>query len=157
MLDILKDDKIFLKRGVILESIDVAKIAIHMALSTRVQEKQLKKKYEDVNVKVAAVDFGGEFDNSIKKIIERTVVAAEREGVIKDQVHVYEGAVIGAAREALHQVMQKALGLNIGGKIGIARSGEHLSVAMFFEVGLLNLNEVTIGLGHRSLPINDDV
>lgn len=145
-----------LKRGVDLESIDIAKIAIQMALSSRAQENQLKKKYEDIDVKVAAVDFGGEFDKSIKKIIERTVVAAKREGVIRDQVHVYEGAVIGAAREALHQVMPKALGLNIGGKIGIARSGEHLSVAMFFGVGLLNLNEVAIGLGHRSLPINNN-
>lgn len=155
MLDILQM-YINLKRGVDLESIDIAKIAIQMALSSRAQENQLKKKYEDIDVKVAAVDFGGEFDKSIKKIIERTVVAAKREGVIRDQVHVYEGAVIGAAREALHQVMPKALGLNIGGKIGIARSGEHLSVAMFFGVGLLNLNEVAIGLGHRSLPINNN-
>jgi hypothetical protein len=48
--------------------------------------------------------------------------------------------------------MQKALGLNVGGKIGIARWGEHISVAMFFGVGFLNLNEVVIGLGHRSIP-----
>ena len=40
----------------------------------------------------------------------------------------------------------KAIGLNVGGKIGIARHGEHLVVGMFFGIGLLHLNEVAIGL-----------
>lgn len=135
-----------------MESIDVAKIAIKMALSSRSEEKELKEIYNKMQVKVAAVDFGGDFINSIKKIIERAVVAAKREGVIEEETHVLEGAVVGATREALSQVMQKALGLNVGGKIGIARHGEHISVAMFFGVGFLNLNEVVIGLGHRSIP-----
>ena len=43
----------------------------------------------------------------------------------------------------------KAIGLNIGGKIGIARSGDHIVVAVFFGIGLLHLNEVAIALGHR--------
>ncbi|MCR4431873.1 MAG: HutP family protein [Tepidanaerobacteraceae bacterium] len=136
---------------VIVESIDVAKIAIKMALSTRSEEHELKESYGRMQVRVAAVDFGGDFTNSIKKIIERSVVAAKREGVI-EETHVLEGAVVGATREAISQVMQKALGLNVGGKIGIARCGEHISVAMFFGVGFLNLNEVVIGLGHRSIP-----
>lgn len=135
-----------------MESIDVAKIAVKMALSTRSEELELKQTYAKMHVKVAAVDFGGDFINSIKKIIERAVVAAKREGVIEEETHVLEGAVVGATREALSQVMQKALGLNVGGKIGIARWGEHISVAMFFGVGFLNLNEVVIGLGHRSIP-----
>jgi len=135
-----------------LESIDVAKIAIKMALSTRSEENELKESYAKMQVRVAAVDFGGDFINSIKKIIERSVVAAKREGVIEEETHVLEGAVVGATREAISQVMQKALGLNVGGKIGIARWDEHISVAMFFGVGFLNLNEVVIGLGHRSIP-----
>jgi len=45
--------------------------------------------------------------------------------------------------------MPKALGLNVGGKIGIARYQSHVSVAVFFGIGLLHLNEVSIGLGHR--------
>jgi len=45
----------------------------------------------------------------------------------------------------------KAIGLNVGGKIGIARSGEHVCVCMFFGIGLLHLNEMAIGLGHRAL------
>ena len=55
----------------------------------------------------------------------------------------------GAAREAVSQIMNKAIGLNIGGKIAIARCGEHISVAVFFGIGLLHLNEMAIGLGHR--------
>jgi len=135
-----------------LESIDVAKIAIKMALSSREEEIEFKEEYSKMGVRAAAVDFGGEFNSSIKKIIERTLVAAKREGVIEEGKHVQEGALIGAAREALSQVMQKAFGLNAGGKIGMARSGEHICVAMFFGVGFLNLNEVAVGLGHRSIP-----
>ncbi len=134
-----------------MESIDVAKIAIKMALSSRTEEMELKQSYSKMNVKVCAVDFGGDFVNSVKKIIERALVAAKREGVI-EETHVFEGAVVGATREAVSQIVPKALGLNIGGKIGIARHGEHISVAMFFGVGFLNLNDVVIGLGHRSIP-----
>ncbi len=138
-----------------LESTDVAKAAIKMALSTRSEEAELKQVFRNMDVKVCAVDFGGNLVNSIEKIIERALVAAKREGVIKENVHVLEGALIGATREALSQVLQKAVGFNVGGKIGIARWGEHISVAMFFGVGFLSFNEVVIGLGHRSLPGND--
>ena len=47
--------------------------------------------------------------------------------------------------------MTKAIGLNVGGKIGIARSGNNIAVAIFFGIGLLHLNEVAIGLGHRAI------
>jgi len=134
-----------------LESLEVAKMAIKMAISTRTEEQELKQLFAKSNAKACAVDFGGELNSSTKKIMERTLVAAKREGVI-EEAHIYEGAVAGAAREAISQVMQKAMGFNVGGKIGIARCGEHVSVAMFFGAGLLNLNEVVIGLGHRSLP-----
>ena len=59
-----------------------------------------------------------------------------------------EGAIAGAT-EALSQIMPKALGLNVGGKIGIARYKNHVSVSIFFGIGLLHLNEVAVGLGHR--------
>lgn len=135
-----------------MESMDVAKIAIKMALSSRAEESNLKELYAKMDVRVAAADFGGDLMSSVKKIIERAVVASKREGVIEEETHVLEGAVVGATREALSQVLQKAMGFNVGGKIGIARWGEHISVAMFFGVGFLNLNEVVIGLGHRSIP-----
>ena len=76
------------------------------------------------------------------------MVSAKREGVIEES-HAEEGAVAGAAREALIQVMQKAMGLNVGGKIAVARSGEHVSVAVFFGIRLLHLNDVAIGISHR--------
>ncbi|MBE0067814.1 HutP family protein [Thermoanaerobacterium thermosaccharolyticum] len=133
-----------------IRSIDVARVAIRMAMSRREDESALKERYGKEDIKVAAVDYGGEYINSISKIIERAVVAAKREGVIEDN-HVGEGAVAGATHEAIMQIKDKAMGLNIGGKIGIAFYGEHLCVCAFFAVGMLNLNEVAIGLGHRSL------
>jgi hypothetical protein len=131
----------------------VATAAIRMALSTsRSDEGQLKKELMDkYGVMSVAVDYGGEFISSVGKIVERSVVAAKREGVIKD-THADEGAVAGAAREAIAQIMPKALGLNIGGKIGVARHGDHVSVAIFMGIGLLHLDEVAIGLGHRAVP-----
>jgi hypothetical protein len=130
----------------------VATSAIKMALSaTRQEEVELKKQLlAESEVRAVAVDYGGEFISSVGKIVERAVVAAKREGVIKD-THADEGAVAGAAREAITQIMPKALGLNVGGKIGIARHNDHVSVAIFMGIGLLHLDEVAIGLGHRAV------
>lgn len=130
----------------------VATAAIKMALSaTRQEEFELKKQLAEVNVHAVAVDYGGEFISSVGKIVERAVVAAKREKVIKD-THPDEGAIAGATREAISQIMPKALGLNIGGKIGIARYNDHIGVAIFMGIGLLHLDEVAIGLGHRAVP-----
>lgn len=128
-----------------------AGVAIRMALSeNREEEKALKAAFLKEGLKTAAVDYGGEFISSVNKVVERAVVAAKREGVIKD-THADEGAVAGAAREALSQIMTKAIGLNIGGKIGVARHNDHISVAIFVGIGLLHLDEVAIGLGHRAV------
>lgn len=128
---------------------DTAKAAIRLALtSSRDEEKMLQSKYAEKGILAAAVDFGGEFVPSIMRIIECAIVAAKREKIIADVLH-EEGAVAGAAREALSQIQYKAIGLNVGGKIGIARCGEHLAVTMFFGIGLLHLNEIAIGLAHR--------
>ena len=130
----------------------VSTAAIKMALSaSRQEETRLKKELlENWEVKAVAIDYGGEFISSVGKIVERAVVAAKREGVIKD-AHADEGAVAGAAREAIAQIMPKALGLNVGGKIGVARHKDHVSVAIFLGIGLLHLDEVAIGLGHRAV------
>lgn len=129
-----------------------ASSAIKIAMTfSRQEEADLKKELlEDYGVRAVAVDYGGEFISSAGKIVERSVVAAKRENVIKD-THPDEGAVAGAAREALTQIMPKALGLNVGGKIGIARFEDHISVAIFLGIGLLHLDEVAIGLGHRAV------
>ncbi|ABN51945.1 MAG TPA: hut operon positive regulator HutP [Hungateiclostridium thermocellum] len=128
---------------------EIAAAAIEIALTKdRVSEKRLQSEYGKIGIRTATVDYGGEFITSVMKIIERAVVSSKREGVITDN-HVEEGAVAGATREALSQIMPKALGLNVGGKIGVARYKDHISVAVFFGIGLLHLNEVAIGLGHR--------
>ena len=86
----------------------------------------------------------------MSKFVERAVVAAKREGIINDS-HLQEGAVAGAAHEALTQIISKALGLSVGGKIGIARKGDHVAVAVYFAIGLLHLNDIAVGLGHRAI------
>ncbi len=130
------------------DSRNVARAAVMMALSrSREEEKGLKAEMQP-EISCAAVDCGGEFITSVTRIVERAVVAAKREGLIAES-HLEEGGVAGATHEALTQIVNKAIGLNIGGKIGIARSGDHIVVAVFFGIGLLHLNEVAIALGHR--------
>lgn len=130
---------------------DVAQAAVKMAAtSSRDEEISLKSELSASNIKVGAVDFGGDFVSSINKIIDRAVFMAKRENIIDDS-HDEEGSVAGAAHEAVIQIMQKAMGMNIGGKISVSRCGEHVAVAVFFGIGMLHLNEVAIGLGHRAI------
>ena len=128
---------------------ETSRAALRAAMSvTRAEENEIKKLYLEQDIRTAAVDYGGDFSDALMKIVERIIVAAKREGVIQGS-HAEEGAVAGAARDAVTQLMQKAIGLSIGGKIGVARYNDHVSVAVFFEVGLLHLNEIAVGLGHR--------
>ncbi|HIU48831.1 MAG TPA: HutP family protein [Candidatus Avimonoglobus intestinipullorum] len=130
---------------------EVAAAAVKIAMSEdRQEERRLRGQFQEADIQTVAIDYGGEFSNAVPKILERAVVAAKREGVIGES-HAEEGAVAGAAHEAIIQIMNKAMGLNLGGKIGIARHGAHISVCVFFAVGLLNLNDVVIGLGHRAV------
>jgi len=126
-----------------------AAAAIKLSLTTeRAEEKVLIEEFKTKGIRAVAVDFGGEFITSVAKIIERAVVSAKRENVI-EATHAEEGAVAGATHEAVSQIIQKAIGLNVGGKIGIARYEDHISVSIFFGIGLLHLNDVAIGFGHR--------
>lgn len=134
-----------------LKSVEVAKCAIQMATSEREEEEYLIRKLRENDTYAVAVDIGGNLISSIPKIIERALVASKRTGIIKD-CHVHDGAIAGATRDALMQISLKANGLNVGGKVGIARQGEHISVCIFLSIGLLHLNEVVIGLGHRAIP-----
>lgn len=133
------------------ESGGVAKAALRLALTSREEEADLRAQLGQLEIRTAAADYGGEFTASIRRIVERAVVASKREGVIQ-ATHAEEGAVAGATHEALGQILPKALGLNIGGKVGIARKGEHIAVAVYFGIGLLHLDDVAVGLGHRAVP-----
>lgn len=128
-----------------------AAAAIRVAISQdRDEERQIIDMLAQDGVHAAAIDFGGEYISSIAKLIERSVVAARREGLI-GSTYTEEGAVAGATREAITQLITKATGLNIGGKIGIVRFNNNVSVCTFFGIGLLHLDEVGIGLGHRAI------
>lgn len=128
---------------------EVSTAAVTLAItSDRAEERRVRSELAQKGISAVAVDFGGEFADSVTKIIERAVVAAKREKVIGD-THTEEGGVAGATHEAISQLINKAMGLNVGGKISIARKGAHISVCVFFAIGLLNLNDVAISLGHR--------
>ncbi len=133
------------------QSKDIAKVSILLAMSSREEENLLKQTYLKKEIYTCAVDIGGEIIRSTEKILERALVSAKKNNLIPEG-HVYDGALVGAAREALGQVMDKSAGMNVGGKIGIARSGEHLSLCIFLTIGLLHLDEVVIGLAHRAIP-----
>lgn len=133
-------------------SIDVGRAALKLALTeTRDEENSLKDRYMDMGFRCVAVDFGGKFIDIIPKVMEHAAVAAERQGVVRD-THVEKGAVIGATEQALEQLKLKCVGLNVGGKLAVARYNEHLSVAIYLGVGVLNLNEIAVAAAHRSLP-----
>ena len=135
------------------ESRAVAKAALGIALTfTHEEEAKLKEMLAKAEILAVGVDYGGEVSTSIGKIVERAVVAAKREGVISS-AHAEEGAVAGATHEALMQISSRAMGLNVGGKIGVGRRGEHISAAIFVSIGLLHLDDVAIGLGHRALNL----
>ncbi|MDF2698722.1 MAG: hut operon positive regulator HutP [Haloplasmataceae bacterium] len=137
-----------------MSSIEISKAAILVAMTqSREEEHEKIEELKKKNIKAVAVDIGGNLIESIPKVIERSIVASRRTNLINEN-HVSDGAVAGAAREAIMQVALKASGLNVGGKIGVARRGEHLAVCIFMSIGLLHLNEVAIGLAHRSIPEN---
>ena len=133
------------------QSADVARAAIRMALSeNRSDENELREKLAKSGIRAVAVNFGGKFLDIIPKIYESAIVAAQRQHVISD-THVGDGSVVGAMESAIEQIKLMAMGMNVGGKIGIARWKEHLCVAVFVEVGVLHFNEVTLGMAHRVL------
>jgi hypothetical protein len=132
-------------------SIDVARAAIRMALTaSREEEQAMKAALARDGIHTAGIDYGGDSLALVKKGMERAVVAAVRDGLIAD-TQAEQGVVAGAAHEALAQVLPKAMGLSVGGKIGVARRGVDVSVAVFLGIGLLHLNEVTVGVGHRGI------
>ena len=133
------------------QSADVARAANRMALSeNRSDENELREKLAKSGIRAVAVNFGGKFLDIIPKIYESAIVAAQRQHVISD-THVGDGSVVGAMESAIEQIKLMAMGMNLGGKIGIARWKEHLCVAVFVEVGVLHFNEVTLGMAHRVL------
>lgn len=134
------------------KSLDVPREAVRLALTSREEERDYIRKLESFGGKAAAVDIGGNISVSISKILERALVASKRVGLIKEE-YAEEGAVMGAARDALMQVLERSNNLNVGGKIGLVRMGNDLAVCIYVSIGLLHLNEFAIGIGHRTLTV----
>lgn len=133
-------------------SLDVAKAAVKVSMTaSRSEEDQLVRELRSQGIYATAVDIGGNLIQSIPKIIERAIIASRKTGITHECM-VLDGAVAGAARDAIMQVSTKANGLNAGGKVAIARHREHLTVCIFLSIGLLHLDDVVIGLAHRSVP-----
>ena len=132
-------------------SIDTGRMALELILTqTRDEEHELIKKFKNSGIIAVAVDFGGEFVKTIPKILESAVVASKRKGVIVDN-YVEEGAILGATRSALEQIKIKGLGWNVGGKVGIVRNGENVCVAIYMQIGIINLDEMAVALSHRAI------
>lgn len=130
---------------------ETTKKAVMMAISNREDERDLIDEFAKDGFKCVAVNVGGKMPAIVPKIIENALVASVRNGIIKD-TRGYNGAVAGAIREAMNQIQNNMNGLSVGGKIGVARKGEDLSVALFFSIGLLHLNETVMAVSHRAIP-----
>ena len=67
-----------------LTSIDVGRAALKMAVTENRFEEQTMRQtlLEQQGIHSVAVDFGGDFVASVKKIIERAVVAAQRQSLV---------------------------------------------------------------------------
>lgn len=80
-------------------SIAVGRAALQLAITeSRQKEQELRKELQEKGIRSVAVDFGGQFVQSIPKIIEHAVVAAQRQKVVADN-HIGEGAVIGLPKK----------------------------------------------------------
>lgn len=96
-------------------SLDVAKYAIKMAISSR-EEEALKLELRKRGVLATAVNIGGNINDSTLKILESALVAAKRSGVVREE-HIHEGTVVGATRDALMEVWNRASGQSVGERL----------------------------------------
>lgn len=140
-----------------LQSSDIGRAALRMALTeTRTEEYNLRDRLEKQGIHAVAVNFGGNFLDILPKIYESAIVAAQRQHVITD-THVGDGSVLGAMESCIEQLKLKLIGMNVGGKIGIARWNEHLCVAVYVGVGVLHFNEVAVSVAHRVIRDTEEV
>ena len=76
-----------------LKSIDVGRAALRLALSSsRTEEQFIKESLLKQNIRSAAVDFGGEFVPSIRKIMERAGKGAALVAFLKKEIGVTPSA-----------------------------------------------------------------
>ena len=66
-------------------SLEVAKYATEMAISSREEEEELKIELKRRGILVTAVNIGGNINESTSKILERALVASKRNGLIREE------------------------------------------------------------------------
>lgn len=67
-----------------LTSIEIGRAALRIAVTeNRAEEQRIKEQLAAKGIRSTAVDFGGEFMPSVVKIVERAVVAAQRQGMLR--------------------------------------------------------------------------
>ena len=60
------------------QSKKIARAALKMAMTeSREEETHLKRVASRLGIKTAAVDYGGEYISSVRKIVERAIVASQ--------------------------------------------------------------------------------
>ena len=133
---------------------ETTKKAILMAISSREEERDLITEFSEEGFKCVGVNVGGKMPSIVPKIIENALVASVRNGIIKD-TRIQNGAIAGAIREALNQIQNNMNGLSVGGKIGVARKEQDLSVALYFSIGLLHLDETVMAVSHRAMEVTE--
>lgn len=110
---------------------EVCKAAIQIALTdSREEEIEMKAKNKENGILSVAVDFGSDFGSAVPKVLERAVVAAKRENVISS-THAEEGAVAGAAHEAISRLSISASDL-ISAVKSVLQDTVHISVYAYF-------------------------
>lgn len=60
------------------QSMEVAKVAIKLAMSSREEEKNLKNDNLKKGIKSVAIDIGGKFPDITTKVLERALVASKK-------------------------------------------------------------------------------
>ena len=134
-----------------LTSIEIGRAALRIAVTeNRTEEQRIKEQLAAKGIRSTAVDFGGEFMPSVVKNCGARRCCGAASG------HCYgnpcwRGRCCRSCPRCFGAACDEGGRLNVGGKIGIARSGEHLCVAIYMAVGVLNLDELCVALGHRSL------
>ena len=125
-----------------------AAAAVQMALTPTREEEYNLKKLAVEGIRATAVDYGGEQAALFKKWWKgRNRRPPER--VVQNEFHA-EGSVAGATRMPWLRLCQRP-----SVQISAARSASPATVNTwpwaFFTIGLLYLDEVAIGLGHRAI------
>ena len=130
--------------GTPLESRDVARASMMLAMTrNRQEESAMLSDLQSQGLMCAASDYGGDYLQSVPKIVERAVQCARRAGMIQETVH-DEGTVAGAAREALNQISDKALAAFYDRIEAASQNGDVVSITNVVELvdrGIKNANK----------------